>query len=204
MFVLVSAVATILACSGAFAQLTEDDRNQVERHNDSRRLLSTNQTFYLLYRSETNDSALPDAQCTQTRHIEGFEKRRTVSVFRKIFYVHHKGHINRHFVVIYPNKSNEILTYDDSMTIKILAFYLAPGPIYSDLLFTDYSTCFTVRRPANDMYELWSIGRPNLTNINQGCHSAYEEDPDTPGCTVDRPKYYIFNETVCCHTRPIE
>ncbi|KAM7289443.1 uncharacterized protein ISCGN_029572 [Ixodes scapularis] len=204
MFVLVSIVATILACCGAFAQVTEDDQNQVHRHNDSKRLLSINQTFYLLYRSERNDSALPDAQCTQTRHGDGFENRETVSVLRRLFYVHHKGHINRHFIVIYPNKSNEILPYDDSMTIKILAVYLGERPIYSDLLFTDYSTCFAVRRPADGVYELWSIGRPNLTNINQQCHSAYDQDPDIPGSSAARPKYDVFNETACCHTRPIE
>uniref|UniRef100_A0A0K8RGC3 Putative salivary lipocalin n=1 Tax=Ixodes ricinus TaxID=34613 RepID=A0A0K8RGC3_IXORI len=202
MFVLVCAAATLLACRDAFAQPAEDN-NQVQRHNDSTKLLSTNQTFYLLYRSVENDSDFNDAQCTQMRHLEGFEKRKTPTVLREMLYVHHKGHINRHSAVITPNKSNEILTYNDSMTVEILAFPYR-GPRYDDLLFTDYLSCFTVKRPAKDVYELWSIGRPNLTNINPKCHSAYEEDPDIPGCSVDRPKYDVFNETACCHTRPIE
>ncbi|XP_040062053.1 uncharacterized protein LOC115330684 [Ixodes scapularis] len=202
MFVLVCAAATLLACRDACAQSTED-KNQVQVHNDSTKLLSTNQTFYLLYRSVKNDSDSPDAQCTQRKYLEGFEKRQTFTFLRDMRYVHHKGHINRHHIVITPNKSHEMLTYNDSMTTEILAFAYT-GPRYEDLLFTDYLTCFTVRRPANDMYELWSIGRPNLTNINPKCLSAYEEDPDIPGCSVARPKYDIFDETVCCHTRPIE
>uniref|UniRef100_A0A147BWV1 Putative salivary lipocalin n=1 Tax=Ixodes ricinus TaxID=34613 RepID=A0A147BWV1_IXORI len=202
MFVLVCAAATLLACRDAFAQPAEDN-NQVQRHNDSTKLLSTNQKFYLLYRSVKNDSDFADAQCTQRKHVEGFKKRQTFTVLREMLYVHHKGHINRHHVVITPNKSNEILRYNDSMTTETIAFPYA-GPRYEDLLFTDYFTCFTVRRPANDVYELWSIGRPNLTSINPKCRSAYDQHPDIPGCSVDRPKYYVFDETACCHTRPIE
>ncbi|XP_040077717.1 uncharacterized protein LOC120849557 [Ixodes scapularis] len=202
MFVLVCAAATLIACRDACAQSTED-KNQVQVHNDSTKLLSTNRTFYLLYRSVKNDSDFADAQCTKRKHLEGFEKRQTFTVLRDMLYVHHKGHINRHHVVITPNKSNEILKYNDSMTTKTIMFPF-PGPKYEDLLFTDYSTCFTVRKPTNGVYELWSIGRPNLTNINPKCRSAYEEDPDISGPSVARPKYDIFDETVCCHTRPIE
>uniref|UniRef100_V5I3I5 Putative secreted histamine binding protein of 20.0 kDa n=1 Tax=Ixodes ricinus TaxID=34613 RepID=V5I3I5_IXORI len=202
MFVLVCAAATLIACRDAFAQPAEDN-NQVQRHNDSTKLLSTNQKFYLLYRSVKNDSDFADAQCTQRKHVEGFEKRQTFTVLREMLYVHHKGHINRHSAVITPNKSNEILTYNDSMTVEILAFPYR-GPRYDDLLFTDYSSCFTLRRPEDDVYQLWSIGRPDLTNINEGCRSAYKTDSNDPGCSVERQEYYVFNETVCCHTRPIQ
>uniref|UniRef100_A0A0K8R8C6 Putative salivary lipocalin n=1 Tax=Ixodes ricinus TaxID=34613 RepID=A0A0K8R8C6_IXORI len=203
MFVLVCAAAAILACRGASSQLTEGE-NQVQRHNDSRKLLSSEKTFYLLYRSEKSDSQFGgNAPCAQMKHIESFEKRSDGSVLKRMFYIHEtKHHILRFYVAITPNTSSKALGYNDTMTARTIAF--GTKDIYYDLLFTDYSSCFTLRRPEDDVYQLWSIGRPDLTNINEGCRSAYKTDSNDPGCSVERQEYYVFNETVCCHTRPIQ
>uniref|UniRef100_V5HEC8 Putative secreted histamine binding protein of 20.0 kDa n=1 Tax=Ixodes ricinus TaxID=34613 RepID=V5HEC8_IXORI len=204
MFVLVCAAATIIACRGAFA-LSNEDKTQVEVHNDSRRLLFSNQTFYLLYRNVKSDSDFGgEAPCAQIRHIEGLEKRRNVSVLGMEFYIHERrGHINQHYVVLTPNKSRAISPHDDAMALLTLASPFRPETHYH-LLFTDYMSCFTVRRPLDDVYQVWAIGRPSLTNKYENCHSAYKQHSDIPGCSVERPRYDVFNDTLCCRQRRIE
>uniref|UniRef100_A0A090XBK1 Putative secreted protein n=1 Tax=Ixodes ricinus TaxID=34613 RepID=A0A090XBK1_IXORI len=65
------------------------------------------------------------------------------------------------------------------------------------LLFTDYQTCFTMKRDHDKALQVWMIGSTEATRINETCHSTYNETLNKTGHHLEIPRYYIYNETIC-------
>uniref|UniRef100_A0A0K8RLA5 Putative salivary lipocalin n=1 Tax=Ixodes ricinus TaxID=34613 RepID=A0A0K8RLA5_IXORI len=219
MIALVYVVATALACccahveagptSQTYSLLPREDNpvRMAKPKNNSERLWLTREKVYLVYRSEKNDTEFGgEAQCVQMKalHIDPPRKKflwntlvRKLKVRSRLLYRNNQtGHMEESTVTITTKKSYKNLTYDDMFSIGEETYTTY---IYKDyeLLFTDYQTCFTIRRPSDDVYMVWMIGRLNITDINPECETAYHGPVNEYGCSVMKPKYYVYDKQIC-------
>uniref|UniRef100_A0A0K8R9C7 Putative salivary lipocalin n=1 Tax=Ixodes ricinus TaxID=34613 RepID=A0A0K8R9C7_IXORI len=160
----------------------------------STNLFLKSHTFYLLYRSEKSDTKLGgESKCFQMRYYEagrGKEEFMTQLLFRD----NSTGQMDVYSIVIVLEKSNESLKYYDRLVAQN---YIATRYETYDLLFTDYQTCFTLRRISDDLHQVWMIDRRNASVIDPGCESAYQGPVNEYGCAVPKPKYDIFDPEIC-------
>ncbi|XP_040062080.1 uncharacterized protein LOC115311449 [Ixodes scapularis] len=219
MIALLCVVATALACCGShveagptgqtYSLLSRQDEpvDMAKPKNNSGKLWLKHEKFYLLYRSEKNDTEFGgEAKCVQMKALR-FELPRKeyqwntpvkeLKVWSSVGYRNNRtGQMEVFTVMITTKKSNESLKYDDMFSIgeETYTHYL-----YKDyeLLFTDYKTCFTIWRPSDDVYMVWMIDRRNITDINPQCETAYHGPVNEYGCTVVKPKYYVYDEKIC-------
>uniref|UniRef100_V5HBY1 Putative secreted histamine binding protein of 20.0 kDa n=2 Tax=Ixodes ricinus TaxID=34613 RepID=V5HBY1_IXORI len=109
----------------------------------STNLFLKSHTFYLLYRSEKSDTKLGgESKCFQMRYYEagrGKEEFLTQLLFRD----NSTGQMDVYSIVIVLEKSNESLKYYDRLVAQN---HIATRYEIYDLLYTDYHTCFTLRR----------------------------------------------------------
>nr|AAM93644.1 putative secreted protein [Ixodes scapularis] len=219
MIALVCVVATALACCGShveagltgqtYSLLSRQDEpvDMAKPKNNSAKLWLKRKKFYLVYRSAKNDTEFGgEAQCVQMKafDIELPKKRFSwntpvtkLKVFSSVGYRNNQtGHMDGFTALIITKKSYEGLVYDDMFSIGELTY---THYIYKDyeLLFTDYETCFTIWRPSDDVYMVWMIDRRNITDINPQCETAYHGPVNEYGCTVVKPKYYVYDEMIC-------
>ncbi|XP_040065823.1 uncharacterized protein LOC8031369 [Ixodes scapularis] len=179
------------AHSGA---VPRDGNPEPATNKDASKLFDRPQTFYLLYRSEKSDTKLGgESKCFQMKYYEarrGKKEFLTMLLFRD----NSTGQMDVYSIVIVLEKSNESLEYYDRLVAQN---HIATSYEAYDLLFTDYKTCFTLRRISDDLYQVWMIDRQNPTAINPGCESAYQGSVNEFGCAVPKPKYEIFDADIC-------
>uniref|UniRef100_A0A0K8RHA1 Putative salivary lipocalin n=1 Tax=Ixodes ricinus TaxID=34613 RepID=A0A0K8RHA1_IXORI len=152
------------------------------------------QKFYLLYRSEKSDTKLGgESKCFQMKYYEAHREKNEY-LTELLFRDNSTGQMDVYSIVIVLEKSNESLDYYDLLVAQndIATKY----EIY-ELLFTDYQTCFTLRRTSDDLHQVWMIDRQNPRAIHPGCESAYQGPVNKYGCAVPRPKYEIFDPEIC-------
>ncbi|CAN7997731.1 unnamed protein product [Ixodes pacificus] len=161
---------------------------------DAWKLFLKPQKFYLLYRSEKNDTKLGgESKCFQMKYYEADPVKKKF-LTHLLFRNDTTGHMDSYSITIVLDKSNKTFNYYDRLEVQnsIATRY----EIY-ELLFTDYQTCFTLKRISDDLHQVWMIERLNATIISPQCESAYQGPVNEYGCAVPRPKYEIFDPKIC-------
>ncbi|XP_040067615.1 uncharacterized protein LOC120840908 [Ixodes scapularis] len=220
MIALLCVVATALACCGShveagptgqtYSLLSRQDEpvDMAKPKNNTAKLWLKREKFYLLYRSEKNDAEFGgEAKCVQMKALR-FEIPRKkyqwntpvkeLKVWSSVGYRNNQtGHMEAFTVMIITKKSDESLIYDDMFSIGEDDTYANYISTDYELLFTDYETCFTIRRPSDDVYMVWMIGRRDIRGINRQCETAYHGPSNEYGCTVVKPKYDVYDDMIC-------
>uniref|UniRef100_A0A0K8RKZ2 Putative salivary lipocalin n=1 Tax=Ixodes ricinus TaxID=34613 RepID=A0A0K8RKZ2_IXORI len=163
-------------------------------NKNASKLFDSPQTFYLLYRSEKSDTKLGgESKCFQMKYYEARRGRKEF-LTQLLFRDNSTGRMDVHSIVIVLEKSNKSLEYYDRLEARN---HIATRYETYDLLFTDYQTCFTLRRISDDLHQVWMIDRRDTKDISSLCESAYQGPVNEDGCAVPRPEYKIFDPEIC-------
>uniref|UniRef100_A0A0K8RA93 Putative salivary lipocalin n=1 Tax=Ixodes ricinus TaxID=34613 RepID=A0A0K8RA93_IXORI len=163
---------------------------------DAWTVMSQKKKFYLLYRSNENDTLMGEtSKCVQTKYYEIDRAHKTLK--NRILYRNDEtGHMEEYAVLITFKKSNDTLPYYDIISVGSLDTTISVTRDYQ-LLFTDNKTCHTVRSVEDDQFQVWMTEDYHPKDIDQGCENAYQDAPLIFSCPAPREKYYIYNETIC-------
>ncbi|KAM7305397.1 uncharacterized protein ISCGN_015294 [Ixodes scapularis] len=163
---------------------------------DAWTVMSQNKKFYLLYRSNENDTLMGGtSKCVQTKSYKIDSERKTLQ--NTILYRNDTTlHMESYSVLISIKKSNDTLPYYDVISVGRQETTISPTRDYQ-LLFTDNQTCHTVRSVEDDQFQVWMTEGHDPNDINPGCEKAYQGAPLIFSCPTRREKYYIYNKTIC-------
>uniref|UniRef100_A0A0K8RA96 Putative salivary lipocalin n=1 Tax=Ixodes ricinus TaxID=34613 RepID=A0A0K8RA96_IXORI len=186
-------VAALLAPSDT--KLTKEQRE--ERQGKSTKnawlLFTDTHTYHLLYRSVENDTAHGGFKpCVKMSLKQCWGS--SMELWYHLFYkdIPTNALWPQAYMWIKVNQSRE---QKDLVSMNFEYYYGG----YKDytLLFTDYQTCFTMKRDHDKALQVWMIGSTEPTRINDTCHSTYNKTFIETGTHSEIPRYYIYNETIC-------
>ncbi|XP_040065822.1 uncharacterized protein LOC120839579 [Ixodes scapularis] len=192
MLVFICVVAALLACSDA-AKLSEQQRKGLQRKNTNNAwlLFTAKHKYYLLYRSVENDTAYGGFKpCVEISLKMCWD--RSLELWYNFNYQDiYTSHLYPQMWIFMIDKSGK------QKDLVRMRFDYYEGYKEYQLLFTDYETCFTLMGLRDKALQVWIIGKTNVTDVNEICHSTYNEKVNETGGLTDIPKYYIYNETTC-------
>uniref|UniRef100_A0A0K8RGJ8 Putative salivary lipocalin n=1 Tax=Ixodes ricinus TaxID=34613 RepID=A0A0K8RGJ8_IXORI len=197
MLALACVVAALL--TSCDARLSREKRKELEAksHNNTWLLFSERHTYHLLYRSNENDSFYGgNAPCVHITSLRCYSSE--MLTWNQLFFkrVEKYDLYTEKYIWAHMEKFRKNFAAYDKVTFE---YHLPEISGEEDflLLFTDYRTCFTLRRLADKVHQVWMIDTKNETGIHANCHSAYEgvfEDKTGSGV---KTRYYIYNEAIC-------
>uniref|UniRef100_A0A0K8RL22 Putative salivary lipocalin n=1 Tax=Ixodes ricinus TaxID=34613 RepID=A0A0K8RL22_IXORI len=164
--------------------ISQNADSALDPTKDAWTVMSQNKKFYLLYRSNENDTLMGEtSKCVQTKYYKIDRARKTLE--NRILYRNNKtGHMESNSVFITIKKSNDTLSYYDVISVGSLDT-------------TNNKTCHTVRSVDDDQFQVWMTEGHDPNDIDPGCEKAYQDAPLIFSCPVPREKYYIYNQTIC-------
>uniref|UniRef100_A0A6B0V0H5 Putative salivary lipocalin n=1 Tax=Ixodes ricinus TaxID=34613 RepID=A0A6B0V0H5_IXORI len=176
--------------------ISQNADSPLDPTKDAWTVMSQKKKFYLLYRSNENDTLMGEtSKCVQTKYYEIDRAHKTLK--NRILYRNNEtGHMEENAVLITIKKSNDTLPYYDIISVGSLDTTISATRDYV-LLFTDNKTCHTVRSVDDDQFQVWMTEDHHPKDIDQGCEKAYQDAPLIFSCPAPREKYYIYNQTIC-------
>uniref|UniRef100_A0A0K8RIB7 Putative salivary lipocalin n=1 Tax=Ixodes ricinus TaxID=34613 RepID=A0A0K8RIB7_IXORI len=186
-------VIALLAFSDAKLSKEKREELQAKSSVNAWLLFTDEPTHYLLYRSIENDTAYGGFKpCVNMSLKQCWDS--SMNLWYNFYYQDIPAN------ALWPDSYMWIKVKDsseqkDEMDIDYDYYY--EGYKSYRLLFTDYTTCFTLQREYDNALQVWMIGSTDATRINETCHSTYNETLNKTGHHLEIPRYYIYNETIC-------